>query len=318
MHDASDFFTRWETPVDSYDELMRYIDAIDRPARAFVWRGVSNSKWSFHSSLYRRLYWSDPLVVPDEGALLARETDILIKAHRWGLHRGEQGRLSILEQLAIMQHYGAPTRLIDVSFNPLIAAWFAVQADRKNDNEDGRLFAVDVKDRRISEISDAFRKWEDRVDRPWMPDNEDSVDQSMWRTSVWAWKPPAFVGRLSRQNAGFLFGGVPSAMMSPTTGRPFQIPKGPKGQDGRWTIEQVRQHTSLALRFHLIKPKAGGVSPYGQPAYTMRISARAKPAIRTKLEELHGYTDASLYADFPGFAEFATPDLPLSPPKPDD
>jgi hypothetical protein len=212
-----------------------------------------------------------------------------------------------------MQHFGAPTRLIDVSFNPLIAAWFAVQEDQDNDDADGRLFAVDVTQRLISE-DDSLRDWENVLSRPWSPDHG-AIDSSVWRTSAWAWKPPGFFGRISRQNGGFLFGGVPAALQPPESASPFQVPRGPQPGDGRWSIADVRKNTSVALRFHKADAKAGGVSATGQPAFTVRITSDAKSSIRERLEGLYGYNTASLYGDFPGFAQFATLDLPLKPPN---
>lgn len=322
-HDATGFFEPWEAAIGSYDDLMSFVSKTyarwSAAHRVFAWRGAVNSTWSFHSSLYRRVWWTNPDSVPDERTILAREGLILRRAHQWGLHRGDGGRLSILEQLAMMQHFGAPTRLIDISFNPLIAAWFAVQADPVNDEADGRLFAIDVTRRLISE-SDDFRRWEDARVRPWKPKDEKSnsgkepeIPSSLWRTSAWAWKPPGFLGRISRQNGGFLFGGVPAAVMPPGGSGPFQVPRGRKPTDGRWRIESVRKNTSVALRFHVAQAKAGGVSEAGQPAFTARVAAKAKADIRKRLERLFGYNTASLYGDYPGFAQFATPELVTHP-----
>ena len=41
----------------------------------------------------------------------------------------EPGNITI-EDLAIMQHYGIPTDLIDVSLNPLVALFFATEKDK--------------------------------------------------------------------------------------------------------------------------------------------------------------------------------------------
>lgn len=314
-HDATDFFRPWEAEVDSYTSLTDFISKTytrwSAQTRVFAWRGAVNSTWSFHSSLYRRLWWSNPDSVPDERQLYAKEGGILRSAHQWGLHRSDGGRLSILEQLAMMQHFGAPTRLIDVSFNPLIAAWFAVQDDPTNNDSDGRLFAIDVTTRLISE-DDELRGWEDARRRPWKPQSEE-VPASLWRTSAWAWKPPGFFGRISRQSGGFLFGGVPGAMMPPDGPSPFQVPRGPSPADGRWTIGEARKNTSIALRFHKAEAHAGGVSAVGQPAYTVRITSAAKAEVRKRLEGLYGYDTASLHGDYPGFAGFATPELPMQP-----
>jgi hypothetical protein len=204
----------------------------------------------------------------------------------------------------MMQHFGAPTRLIDVSFNPLIAAWFAVQQDDQNDCRDGRLFAVDVTNRRISE-DDVLRPWADLRSRPWKfkeVEDDAPMTRKTWTTNVYAWKPPGFFGRISKQNGGFLLGGVPATLRD--DGRPWQVPKSPDGSNGTWRIREVRENTSVALRFHFAdRPRTGDDV---QPAYTVRIAGEAKHDIRTKLENLYGYTASSLYGDYPGFAEFVT------------
>lgn len=44
-----------------------------------------------------------------------------------------------IDLLAMLQHYGIPTRLLDVTSNPLVALYFAVN----NDNEDGEVFVFE-------------------------------------------------------------------------------------------------------------------------------------------------------------------------------
>lgn len=47
-----------------------------------------------------------------------------------------------IDLLALLQHYGIPTRLLDVTSNPLVALYFATE----NDDEDGEVFAFDYND----------------------------------------------------------------------------------------------------------------------------------------------------------------------------
>ena len=65
--------------------------------------------------------------VPEEPVLRERELDLLKEARGWGLGREFGGVASDLHLLALMQHHGVPTRLLDVTSNPMTAIWFACQ-----------------------------------------------------------------------------------------------------------------------------------------------------------------------------------------------
>jgi hypothetical protein len=118
------FFDPWsDRPVTNWAQLNSRIDLILRKHgdSPLVWRGVVDAEWGLYSSLYRRLKRISAHVTERE--MLSEELKILIKARReWRLDG-----LSALEIMAHVQHYGGPTRLLDVTENPLIAAWFAVE-----------------------------------------------------------------------------------------------------------------------------------------------------------------------------------------------
>jgi hypothetical protein len=186
------FFAPWERRVDSFEAINERITNVFQrwvreEGRLFAWRGVVNASWPLHSALYRRILWTrrPEDTPPLEDAVATVEGDVLKSVHRWGLHDGARGRLSVLGQLAALQHFGAPTRLLDVTMNAYIGLWFAVQREYRNgvpvpdaDETDGRLFAVDITDRLINEIDPpeeqvddetwtAHRAWEEEHSRPW-------------------------------------------------------------------------------------------------------------------------------------------------------
>jgi hypothetical protein len=107
-----DFWTPWEKEISSFDEINTVINDIFtkwvQGGRLFAWRGVANARWALHSSLFRRLLLTNGgPTAPDEKALRRVEAELLKRVHQWGLHHSTRGRLSILGQLATLQHFGA-------------------------------------------------------------------------------------------------------------------------------------------------------------------------------------------------------------------
>lgn len=318
--DVAAFWSPWEVTVDSFADAEEQIYGVfekwSKRGSVFAWRGQLDASWPLHSSLYRRLLWSSNATeAPKESDVATAERAILADVHRWGLHMGEYGRLSVMNQLAMLQHYGAATRLIDITFNPWIGLWFAVQ--ERNLDEDGtprdvRLFAFDVTNRLINERGPELRAWEDCLKVPWPkpvastaePDEREAYRQ--WITNTYAWRPPRFHPRLAAQNGGFLLGGVPSTGV-------MIWPKTTQSAGGRWSIDEVRRATSVAMRVHKLGADAGG--PQSDAMYTIRIAASAVPSIRRQLQDLFGYQPLSIYPDYPGFADFGTPKLRRTPPS---
>ena len=312
--DVEQFWKPFEVTIESFDDLVEKINSVMRHAAdrdvKFAWRGQVNASWALHSSLYRRLCLTKKKVV-NEDELASTESDILVELHRWGLHSSSTtGRLSILNQLAMLQHYGSPTRLIDITFNAWVGAWFAVEQKWSNgevvdEDSDARLFAFDVTDRLINE-NDQYRSWEDDLGRPWKLGKEGGISKKEWTTSVFAWKPANLDARISAQNGGFLFGGV--AASNKPDGQRFQFPKTPNFNHGWWKISEGRQACCLAMRPHVFEPKAGKGANSGA-LYTFRIKANAKKDIRQRLEKMFGYRHLTIYPDYTGFASFGFPEL---------
>lgn len=308
---ASFFWEPFETVINDYGDLVKAIDGILDKAKAenrqFAWRGQVNAGWALHSSLYRRLKLTCGSN-PNELKFSAEEQEILANLHRWGLHNTQsRGRLSVLNQLAVLQHFGAPTRLIDVSFNAWVGVFFAVEqkwsnAVLSNELDDARLFAIDVTNKLINEQADR-RDWEDAYSRPWT--DKSRINSKEWTTSFLAWKPPSLDARISAQNGGFILGGVPSST-GPNNTR-FQFPRSADFKEGWLPIDVGRGACSLALRAHKFSAITGAMP--NSACYTFRISAAAKQDIRRRLELMFGYKHSTIYPDYTGFSDFAVSHL---------
>lgn len=128
-------------------DLISHI-ALLAQGRTYAWRGQSDAAYKLSSSLYRRLEKTGEPVT--EKALRAEESKILDEARRWGLGRDLGPSATDLHLLALLQHHGVPTRLLDVTSNPMTALWFAAEqranADGLTADPAGVLFAIDVTD----------------------------------------------------------------------------------------------------------------------------------------------------------------------------
>jgi hypothetical protein len=123
-----------ERKVTSWNELRDVLEELTKADWAF--RGQAKASWLLESSLTR--YLKDFGGPPKEW--LARETHILHifkrKAHLLLPRIPEEGET--LEWLALMQHHGAPTRLIDFTWSPYVAAFFALEKA----TEDAAIYAI--------------------------------------------------------------------------------------------------------------------------------------------------------------------------------
>jgi len=289
--EPEDFFTPWEHSANGWDEAIQQINSVLSLAgdqRDLAWRGVAKASHALHSSVYRR-FLDRRGVVPDEDEVVAFENGLLRAARK----RWRFDNLSALETLAHVQHYGGPTRLLDVSFNPLVALWFAVEQKFKKDGSprdetDGRLFIFDATDRQI----DLDSKWGGH-DLPWASSPGDN-----WRRGLpLVWRPPSYNDRIPAQNSAFLVGGVPQVYAGQNT--KYRKAPGDGTSAGIWTIEEVRQATSVTLSMTSLDRRPHGSA---KPTFTLRIKAAGKPAIRSALENHFGLNVASIYPDLYGLA----------------
>src|SRR5215216_2519847 len=105
--------------VRSVREFMRLIlRRSTDPDYVTAYRGLSDHKYILQPSVFRET------INREQEHVLLRE---LIAAHPEDFAADQ----TALEQLVRMQHYALPTRLLDITWNPLVALYFAAQDSRR-------------------------------------------------------------------------------------------------------------------------------------------------------------------------------------------
>src|SRR4051812_34713625 len=116
---AEDYWSSYEGSVESVGDFLDAVQKISEYEAAtgsqFAWRGVSDASWPMYSSL-ARYYVEQREELPTERQLRELERQVVREAREWALDwHASGGRLSGVELLAALQHFGTPTRLIDFS-----------------------------------------------------------------------------------------------------------------------------------------------------------------------------------------------------------
>lgn len=113
------------------------------PPHRYAFRGQAQANWPLRSAATRRLLVThgEDLLANDPSNFrhlyLQYLNDTLISpAKRKGFVSTSTGNK--LEVLATLQHHGAATGLLDFTYNPLVALWFAAQ----DEPHDGRVFVI--------------------------------------------------------------------------------------------------------------------------------------------------------------------------------
>lgn len=205
-----------------------------------------------------------------ETQLLGHEKQLLANARAAGYGRANSRIIGDVELLAVLQHHGAATRLLDVSSDPMVALWFAVENPDFFDRN-GALFAINVSN--AETISGTERKSLARI-----------LDR-MGSGTIGFYEPPGADERIKVQRGRFIFSRL----------------RGDESHELSLPIV-IGEEWTPARRDKFFGEARGPGRPIPPSILVLRIPRRMKPRLLRLLENSYGYTSETMYPDLGGFA----------------
>jgi hypothetical protein len=168
--------SKWAEIAEHFDDFPPPKMAIDFEgeiaAKTWVFRGLKSSAYKLEPAIEREektksIGWS-ALESLAKSEFKARARSHLSAA----LIPADGDELAELTWLAQMQHYGIPTRLLDFTYSPFVALYFAIRNGyEKSDRTHVRLWAVDAQavNGRFGQVAgEAWRQEQKRKGRPFI------------------------------------------------------------------------------------------------------------------------------------------------------
>lgn len=248
--------------------------------RRFVWRGVANADWDLQPRLHRHVRATTR--TPTFAGVLSTERAILDQVEQFGWF--EENRVpagNTLERLAFLQHNGVPTRLLDITRDPLVALYFA--SDRfitDAGDADGALIA----------LLDTGAKASFDEDRIVINPPVGDVGPSSYAI----WQPAPRIGRVISQRSEFV------AIAESVNGH-SPDPAGTVGIPQLYLPGNMLGDLNGTFDGWVRNPRRGRPLKYPPNVCMFLVPGRRKPQLRNLLEK-YGITSRSVYPDLAGYA----------------
>jgi hypothetical protein len=123
------------------EQFVAFLASGELRSSTWVFRGQSRSEWELQSSLERFACSMKPLCMPE-----AVERHHLQEFRRQAIHYTNNcpNDEDLLGWLALMRHHGSPSRLLDFSRSPYVAAFFAAEEAARDDTV--TIWAIDARE----------------------------------------------------------------------------------------------------------------------------------------------------------------------------
>ena len=195
-----------EIIIKDSEDLIRSMNELPN---SFIYRGHADSNWKLESTLERTIGGNL------SSDLASKFEDYYLKLFKSKYHiynSDEHEPKSKLAWLSVMQHYGAPTRLIGFTESPYVALYFALEAYNPLLKNDLAIYALDyssIMDESLAYISrrdSTFKKSRSEIIEEQDKLFDDVVDKLSYEV-VWITEPLELNARIDRQSGTFLTSG---------------------------------------------------------------------------------------------------------------